>query len=224
MICWSKRGRQSWMMRMDMMVDSSEAGTRVSELFDLLMDQEAFQYHEPGETFFMWNRSETEKLSVSSHHHCFHIPDLDAHWPISKISFLRKDDYFNKCADHAVFVYDEKRMEWSLHIIEMKTTIGNDTWLKAVRQFQGALLRAYAIAGLMQFYRFLRIYTYCAFPNLPPSLIDEKANRGGLGRHSKEYPWDKETIKLEKFPGLEVHNRSIRLDSKGRGEIPALQV
>jgi hypothetical protein len=52
------------------------------------------------------------------------------------------------CADHIIFerVSDQS---WNLHIIECKKSVGDSEWEKIKKQFEGALLNALALMGVL---------------------------------------------------------------------------
>lgn len=84
------------------------------------------------------------------------------------ITFLKLEDkklkYFScdNCADNIVF---EKIGEdqWKLHVIEFKRSVGSKEWAKIKKQFIGAILNSWALAGFLGINHFSEIKCYTAF-------------------------------------------------------------
>lgn len=66
------------------------------------------------------------------------------------------------CADHIIFerVSDQS---WNLHIIECKKSVGDSEWEKIKKQFEGALLNALALMGVLGIEKLEEIKCYTAF-------------------------------------------------------------
>ncbi|MGP3560182.1 hypothetical protein [Geobacillus sp. BK01] len=121
--------------------------------------------------------------------------------------------------DGIVFVKREE-LHWELHIFECKKTVREDNWEKVKRQFEGGLLHAHMLRGLLNLPPFSKICVYTVYrhdrlltksPN--PSLL-----RQPVGKAVKKLPYmdwnDRCLFILEN----EVPHHHIQLDDSGQGE------
>ena len=218
------------------------------------------QYHEANTSFELAGAGRT-RVQVVSALPCFHIPDLDSTetWNFSEnnkekswFPFMKKvemrdwkkgkevikenQDCFRKCADHAVFLYDDAQKRWILHLFEMKTGMGRRTGDKVLWQLNGALFRAFAIGSVvLRNQGFLQIYTHMVYRpkeysqavSEPAELragIDERIEGAGQDTDGKDADsgtplWDQPTLELPSYPLIPVTNQAVRLDKFGKSDV-----
>ncbi|MGZ0087196.1 hypothetical protein ACWNXI_16955 [Caldibacillus thermoamylovorans] len=135
--------------------------------------------------------------------------------PNKGFSYLRTKN----TPDGIVFIKRAEQL-WELHIFECKKTVGESSWKKAKKQFEGGVLHARMLRGLLGIPHFSKVYVYTAYrydqllektPN--PSLL-----RQPVGQAVKEQPyidWQDRSIWIL---GEKVSHRRIPLDDSGEGE------
>ena len=215
----------------------SQIEDKIFELFNL----EFCQYHGAGDCFPMLAKG--TEVQVIPGLPCFHIPDLDKNWQSDKLAPLLKretvirkgkeqtEDPASQCADHVVFLYDTRVEGWSIHIFEMKTTMGTEAWKTVRRQLNGALYRAYTLGGVLMRNRgFHSIHTHCVYKQnwndwKNRDMIDIEAEASGLvDYHTSSagnctFEWENPSIQLSLFPEIAVINSVVKLDAAGYAKI-----
>ena len=211
-----------------------------------LFDPAFCEYHSAGEPFLMLagdKRHGETTVHVITDCPCLHIRDLDTKWEkgnlapfLMKESVIRKskeklEDPTSQCADHVIFLYDAEHDRWNIHIFEMKTTMGVETWKGVKRQWSGALYRSYAIGGiLMRNQGFQCIQTHCVYKqnwneSKQNDMTDLEAAASGLSTDAvdsaagSENEWALPEVHLNIFPEITIQNKEIRLDMLGRAAI-----
>ncbi|AMV12462.1 hypothetical protein GT3570_16270 [Geobacillus thermoleovorans] len=121
--------------------------------------------------------------------------------------------------DGIVFVKREEQ-RWELHIFECKKTVGEDSWEKAKRQFEGGILHAYMLRGLLDLPPFSKICVYTAYrdDHLSKNSPDPALFRQPVGKPVKKPPyadWDDPSLVIL---GHEVPHQRIPLNDSGQGE------
>ena len=185
-----------------------------------LMDQRYCIYHGKHEAFSL---SETDsagyvRIDTSAVGPCIHIPNMDAH----KLAVFAE----KKCADHLVFIFDESKQIWGLHIFELKHTIDSTKWTRLIlHQFNGALLQARAIAGFLRIDRPLAVSFHCAYQKnkSDPSPAELKQ----LSGKPASLPWTEQSYCLPSFPEISlipVHDCFFRLKADFSGIMPPLDI
>ena len=86
------------------------------------------------------------ELSLTVEGESLWIKDFDTH---KKCEFFsqKREMGLKKSSDHIVFQF--KRNEWFLHIIEFKTTINSNVWIEVKRKFRASYFNSKAIATVL---------------------------------------------------------------------------
>ena len=204
-------------------------GRDADRLFALL-DPKKCLYYGRNQPFDLVERKKagSAKITVKAAFPCFHIPDPDDQCRFSILDAGETDgkDYVRRCADHMVFLFDQGTNRWTVHIFELKRTISRKIWTEDVLiQFNGALIRAYAISGILQAGAFANIYLHCAYreqaDRTSPAAYRTLPGRKAPGNYLKDQ------IELISFPDQRrlIHNCPIQLDKEtGIAAIPWLEI
>ena len=155
----------------------------------------------------------------------FVIRDLDAHMQTPNFLACNRNSPVSSCADHAVFLFDAENRNWSLHIFELKRSPDEDRWNKILCQLNGAMIRAYAIAGVMRIPEFYRVCLYCGYRNDMSILDEDKSSPANLKskrvtqriQNSTNFLIDR--FSLISYPKRPTKNHLIKLDDNGYAEI-----
>ena len=187
-------------------------------LFELLSDS-VCEYTEK-ETRFSLEETELKgkaELEITAAFPGFVIRNLDKKIHIQSIPFCNqsKEQELRHCADHALFLFNPGNENWTLDIFEFKTSLGVKTWDGVIKQFNGAMVRAYAIADVLRIAEFESVCLHCAYRNNKSSPAEERTFPG------KPAPKDflKGPITLRSYPKLTPQNAPIKLDENGYAEI-----
>ena len=126
------------------------------------------------------------------------------------------------CADKFLFTANEDG--WDLHVIELKTTIGTDTFAKSKNQFRMGIYNGRALAGFMGM-KLKEIHLHSAFRSdrihsiSPGNLAAMRAqNNWEIQKIIEEWNADQCTLSVD----LEERTYTlgkIKLDELGQGEI-----
>ena len=184
--------------------------------FFALFNASACQYVKKGTRFSLKGDKQAE-LKVTAKLPGFFISDMDNKIHVASVPLFKQNrDGIKHCADHAVFLFHSESESWSLHLFEFKTTIGSRTWEHVCDQFDGAMIRAYAVAGVLRIPEFDGgIYLHCAYKNYKSNPIEVKALPG----QSAPKDFLKEPITLRFYPKLAPKNIPIKLNNNGYAEI-----
>lgn len=133
-----------------------------------------------------------------------------------------------KCADGIIFEQLNDG-NWNLHVMECKRTMKADEWEKTKQQFEGAILNAHALAGVLGIQGFSNIYCYTAFrhdrltPASSPDPVFAKLLVGVPTTASPSFDWEKDRVKILSLP--RVQHKKVQLDpATGTGTTELLQV
>ena len=174
-----------------------------------LLDPGVCEYKRPGEPFVLRETDKAGKAAVTIETDlpCFTICSADT---AGTLPFFTKDwDAVTKCADHIVFLFDREYKKWSLHIFELKRSIDEKKWNNTVvKQFSGALVRAFAIGGIMRIYDFDGIYLHCCYCENKADLSRRHAR---LGRPAPE-DFLKKPVDQKVYSNLMTKNCPIRME------------
>lgn len=136
----------------------------------------------------------------------------------SSFSFLCN----KKCADGIVFVKADEDI-WDLHIIELKKTISLKHWKKVKEQFEGALIRALAVKGLLNI-NIGKVIFYTAYRRDKLSEKElEQSEDTSLLRHPVGEPMSKPPVEDWQSEYYHVSwyekgkHLKIQLDEEGKG-------
>ncbi len=201
--------------------------------FDLL-DPKKCIYYGPGQSFDLIEKKKggEAKITVkSTAFPCFYVPNAD---DFCRFLLLNEDavtgrERVRRCADHMVFVYDPGTGRWSVHLFELTKSVSQSVWEeKVLVQFTGALIRACAVAGVLQIHGFLHLYLHCGFRNSAASAnFAEKRRRLGKAAPSD---WQNDSVILyAPFHGKEfqqiLKNCPLQLDrDTGFAELESLEL
>lgn len=121
-----------------------------------------------------------------------------------------------RCADHIVFEYVSADNTWNLHIVELTKSISNSIWqTKLCQQYDGALLNALAIAGVLGIELNLsHVKVYSGFRN--NKSLDGSSPvelRAPLGVPQPPN-WEHSPAKLPHFPSQKFTHIPVRLNEE----------
>ncbi len=121
-----------------------------------------------------------------------------------------------KVADAIIFHQTE--IDTTLHIIECKTTIKEKEWTHIKKQFQGALISAIALHGVLNLKALTNIKLYTAYRNdrlTPSHNPDPVLLKTGVGKSSPPIvtDWLNNHIGLLSLPT--ISHQKIQLDNTG---------
>ena len=165
------------------------------------------QYHKAGECFEISEEHKDghAKLTVRAVDECFHVK-ADK----NKFSLLKNQ----RCADYIILIFDSGRIAWSLHIIEFTKSVGRTEWEgKIIHQFDGALLNARAIAGVMELPQFDSITAHCAY-RFNKELASPATQKSMLGKRATNSWTAGSQITLPSFPEVLIHKKLIKLNEE----------
>lgn len=203
-------------------------GVEEDSLFQLL-NPEVCEYQKAGETFTIEEIDENgkAKIKILPKCPCFVVRCLDDKENIRSLPFFRKDWHsVTRCADHVVFLFDNG--EWTLHIFELKYSPESkkrNKWKDILFQLNGAMVRAYSIAGVLRIPEFYRVCLYCAYRNDETILSENKSSPANLKskqvtqriQNSTNFLIDR--FSLMTYPKRPTKNALIKLDDNGYAEI-----
>lgn len=184
--------------------------------FFALLDSEICEYMPKGTPFMIGESSESGKaaIDITPECPCFSVRCLDDRNNIRSLPFFNKTwTAVTQCADHIVFLFVDGN--WILHVFECKRTPTEKKWEKILKQFSGAVIRAYAVAGVLRIPEFSGVHLHCCYRKNKSSLATLKTLPG------KPAPKDylKAPITLDSYPELAVKNQPIELNQDGYANI-----
>lgn len=159
-------------------------------------------------------------LAVDGEHIC--VEEYDKK---KRCGFLREHSKFGmqKCIDH--FVLKNNGQAWDLHMIEMKSSIGNKTWNDIKLKMRSSLFNVKALCVFLGI-TVENIYTYTTYENerfIPASsTTDPKTIVPLLGKKamdSKRDEWDKNIMKLSIDEVVTLPHRAIQMVRSEAGEL-----
>lgn len=201
--------------------------------FAQLLNPKKCVYHAAGESFDLieTKKEGKAKLTVTRMAFpCIYVPKVDDECTFSLLDEGNTGkERVRRCADHIVFIFDPGTIRWSVHIFELTRTLSESVWDdKVLIQFTGALVRAYAVAGVLQIQDFHRIYLHCGYrqSSLDASFARHKRPTGKSA--PRNYLTEPITLyspfHRERFTRKTL-NCPIRLDSgTGEATIPSLDI
>lgn len=124
-------------------------------------------------------------------------------------------DGMRKCVDHALLV-KQPSGKWIVHLIEMKSSIGNETWINIKQKVRASILNIKALAAVLDLpidtFLIYTTYKELVFGNkAPENPIERKA---ALGRADmKKDEWDRERILINLLEDRrsEYHHTGIQM-------------
>lgn len=142
-----------------------------------------------------------------------------------KCNFLREEKIFGmqKSVDHIIFSKEENY--WKLHMIEMKSSVGGETWKNIKQKVRTSYLTACAI-GIFLGITFSEVCTYTTYENEKfNSLADTtniKAYVPRLGEKAidlKKEEWDKGIINIKIGDIYTFKHKGIKMKRSEDGTI-----
>ncbi|MEW5322189.1 hypothetical protein V2J23_08545 [Geobacillus thermoleovorans] len=135
--------------------------------------------------------------------------------PSKGFSYLRTKN----TPDGIVFVKRGEQL-WELHIFECKKTVGESSWKKAKLQFEGGILHAHMLRGLLDIPPFSKVcvYTVYRYDQLLQKTPNPALLRQPVGKTVKKLPymdWNDQCLSILEN---EVPHYRIQLDDSGQGE------
>lgn len=175
-----------------------------------VLNHEVCKCYNSGSTFKMEEKREAGKatIEITTSCPCIHVRDMDDR----KFKLL----VLQKCADHIVFKYDSENDSWDLHVFELKKTISRSKWNNEItKQFEGALMNAYAISGILHIANqdIRNIYVHCGYRRntTAESLIENKLL---VGESARDVNWLNESLVFDYLPERTIGNVAIQLDKE----------
>jgi hypothetical protein len=150
---------------------------------------------------------------------------LDLNHPAVQFKEVDKHrwDYLakRKCADSVVFQYAAGR--WTLHIFEIKTTVGYRDWENMQSQCDGAFLNALAMAGFLGI-DIANITVHSCFrkdklnhPTEPAEIRDAYTNQKTY--RNTLCSWHSSDYKLQSCDSIPCRHEKTQLDERGTGKL-----
>lgn len=119
-----------------------------------------------------------------------------------------------------IVLMKNKEQNWELHIFECKKTVSESSWDKAKRQFEGGILHAYMLRGLLDLPPFSKICLYTVYrydkllkQTTNPSLLRQPVGLPVTRQPYKE--WEDGSIFIL---NTKIPHRRIQLNDSGEGE------
>lgn len=143
------------------------------------------------------------------------LPNYDNKHRCEFLSWPEKHG-MRKCVDH-VFLYKASSGKWVILLIEMKTSVGDNTWIDIKKKVRASILNIKALAAVLDLpiERFLVYTTYenLLFKNPSPENPVERKQHLGVPS-TKEDEWDQERIKINLLnPSRdEFHHTGIQMN------------
>lgn len=187
----------------------------IDSLFPLL-NPKVCEYMEKGTPFTIEETAEDGKaeIAILPECPCFIVRCLDEKGNIRSLPFFNQTwKQVTQCADHLLFLLDTENKKWSLHIFEMKRSPDSKKWEHILRQFNGAMIRSYAIAGALRIPEFASVHLHCCYRRNMSNLTKLRRLPG------KSSNFLSEPIILHSYQKLTPKNVPIQLDDNGYAEI-----
>ena len=155
-------------------------------------------------------------ITITPESPCLAVRNLDKVSHVKQLRFLNDDngkenDAVRKCADHIVFLFANGN--WILHVFECKKSQKTKRLQYIANQFSGAVIRAYAIAGVLRIAEFSRVYLHRCYREDKSSPAETKSFPGK--------PVSEDFLKgaLPSYPELAVKDDPIELNQDGYADI-----
>lgn len=121
-----------------------------------------------------------------------------------------------KCVDH--FVLKNNGSEWDLHMIEMKSNVGDKRWVDIKAKMRASYLNIRAICAFLDI-KLNDVYTYTTYEkecfNNPENTADPKAMLPLLGEKAtnfKQDEWDKDIINIKIDKTVTWSHKAIKME------------
>lgn len=142
-----------------------------------------------------------------------------------KCNFLKPDGKLGmqKSVDHIIFQKKEKG--WTLHLLEMKSSVGNETWKSIKQKVRTSYLTACALAIFLGI-DIQDTYVYTTYEtdkfNKVSGTTNPKAYTPLLGKAAVDFKaeeWDKNIINITIYDKVTFPHKGIRMTRSSNGEI-----
>ena len=190
-------------------------GAEEDALFQTL-NPDVCEYVRQDTPFTIEETTETGKavIKLTSSCPCFVVRCLDEKARIRSLPFFNQTwPQVTQCADHLAFLFDPDTRTWTLHVFELKRAPDKSKWEKIKRQFNGAMVRAYAIAGALRIPEFRRVFLHCGYRKDTSSPVKVKPLPGKPTPSAPE-SFMNGPIQLYSYPKLIPENAPIHLDEE----------
>jgi hypothetical protein len=160
------------------------------------------------------------KVNIENENIC--IEDYDNK---PKCVFTREDKKYcmRKSVDHVLLLNDNDN--WILHLIEMKSSLGNRTWIEVKGKFRASYLNMKALCEFLGI-SLSSVCTYTTFEkesfNTIQNLADPKTILPMLGEKAidpKKDEWDKNIVTLNFGEGISFPHKSVKMTRNPNGEL-----
>lgn len=138
---------------------------------------------------------------------------------MSHIGFFRTEKEFSmqKRVDHIVFEREAEN-QWTIHLIEMKTTVGMKTWQEIKGKFRASLLLAEAVAAMLDLnVNNVKMYTTFENVNLKSDPYAPVSRRGNVGRKMirPEDEWNGRDFTLNLGERIFFQHKPVKVERDG---------
>lgn len=140
-----------------------------------------------------------------------------------RCNFLRSSCGMQKCIDH--FVLKSNGDNWDLYMIEMKTSVGNNTWNDIKAKIRSSLLNIRALCEFLGI-TVNEIYTYTTYErdcfNSLKDTADPKTMLPQFGEKAinfKRDEWDKGVINITIDTMVTLPHAAIKMERNEDGEL-----
>lgn len=160
------------------------------------------------------------KVSLKEENLC--IADFDSK---RKCNFLKPDKKFGmqKSVDHIIF--QKKDEGWALNLIEMKSSVGNETWKSIKQKVRTSYLTACALAAFLGI-SIKDTYVYTTYEMDKFNQMSETTNPkvyvpllGKAAIDFKAEEWDKNIINVTIYDKITFSHRGLRMTRNDNGKI-----
>ena len=189
------------------MSEEIKFGPAEDELFQIL-NPNVCEYMQAGKPFCIEEKDDNGKaeIVITPECPCFVVRCMDEKARIRSLPFFNQTwKAVTQCADHVVFLFDDANKNWILHVFEMKRAPDLEKWKHILQQFNGAMVRSYAIAGALRIPEFSEIHLHCCYRKDMSSPAKLKALPG----ESAPKDFLKAPITLVSYPKLPVKNAGV---------------
>lgn len=135
---------------------------------------------------------------------------------MTQIAFFRPEKKFSmkKRVDHIIF---EKKNDdkWNIHLIEMKTTVGEKTWMDEKGKFRASLLLSEAIASMLGMrVKEIKMYTTYEKVDLGHDIHSPTSRRGRTGEKMvrPEDEWNGNDFAIDLGERIKFQHIPIKVD------------
>ncbi|MDO5135220.1 MAG: hypothetical protein Q4D55_04135 [Eubacteriales bacterium] len=161
------------------------------------------------------------ELNVSLNDENLCISDFDNK---GKCNFLKNDKKYGmqKSVDHIIF--QKRENGWVLNLLEMKSSVGNETWISIKQKVRTSYLTACALAVFLGI-DIQDTYVYTTYEtdkfNKVSGTTNPKVYTPPLGERAVDFKseeWDKDIISIKVYDKITFHHRGIKMARSKHGD------